>query len=243
MIKLSERLKKIADLIPEGDRIADIGTDHAYLPIFLVQSQKSEKPILTDISGGSIKKARDNCFEFLPEGNYELREGDGLEVIQYSEVDTVVIAGMGGALIRDILDWDLKKSKSFSKFILQPRNNGGKLRKYLLESGFSMENLLIVPEGERFCEVMVVKPIPNYQEKNGIPSEEELDFPDELTKDNINAAAYLKNQLHSEEAILEKIMDGAGNNISPDTERDINYRKKRVERIKLLLSKMGEETY
>ena len=137
-MKLSDRLQLIADEIHCGETMADIGTDHGFLPLYLLETKKCPKVIMADISSGSLKKAEDNCKMANPDGNYELRLGDGIDILEDGEVDVVAIAGMGGNLIADILEWNLAKSRSIKRYILQPRRHVGKLRHWLACNGFKI---------------------------------------------------------------------------------------------------------
>ena len=119
MIKLTPRLKTIAEEIEKGETMADIGTDHGFLPIYLWEAGLCPKVIMTDISRGSLSKADENCRSLHPETEFDLRLGSGLEVLSCGEVDSVVIAGMGGILMTEILGADVQKAWSFRKLILQ----------------------------------------------------------------------------------------------------------------------------
>src|SRR5665648_647206 len=145
MIKLSERLEIIANLIDENETMADIGTDHGFLPVALWERGICKKIILSDVNKGPLEKASQNIKATNPGIEFDLRLGNGLETISSGEVSTLVIAGMGGVLITEILGADLEKSKSFKKIILQPRNGQSKLRYWLLTNGFEIikENQLI----------------------------------------------------------------------------------------------------
>lgn len=156
MISLSKRLQVIADYIDKGDSVADIGTDHGYIPIYLFQNNISDRIIMTDVNCGPIKTANKNATKYLGMHSIEMRVGDGLAVIGEKEVDVVVIAGMGGLLIRDILQADIKKALSFKKLILQPRNAQDKLRKWLACNGFYIEDETLAREGKFICEIMKV---------------------------------------------------------------------------------------
>ena len=255
MINLGDRLLTIANMIEDGETVADIGTDHGYLPIHLLLEGRSPSAILTDISGGSLNKARINCAEMLHGQKYDLREGDGLEILEPGEMDAVVMAGIGGLLTIEILDWDLEKSRSFKKLIMQPRNNGGALRKYLAKNGFRLDEFRIVPEGERFCEIMRVSPRTQSENSNDLHeaatrldsiSEAEWDFPEEIISSlNPDGRFYLEKCLQQEEIIIEKIRTGLenadGNSKNSSGEKDIEYRKERIARIKDLLSRLYED--
>lgn len=159
MIRLTERLQVIANYIHNGEKVADIGTDHGYIPIYLYQKNISKQLILTDINKGPMEIAIRNLNQNrIPENHYDARTGDGLKPLKSGEVDTIVIAGMGGLLIRDILAYDMNKSKLLKKIILQPRNAQDKLREWLVSNGFAIIDESLVREGKFICEVMVVKP-------------------------------------------------------------------------------------
>lgn len=156
-MKLSTRLQKIADFIPENTIVGDIGTDHGHIPIYLIKNNVSKRVIATDISQNSLEK----IIEFVKINNYDkdidIRLGDGLETILPFEIDTVVIAGMGGLLIRDILDKDKKKANTITHFILQPNIASKELRKYLYENNFEIIDEGLIKEGDKFYEVIYAK--------------------------------------------------------------------------------------
>ncbi len=152
MYILSERLKKIAEQI-KGGRIADIGTDHGYLPIFLVNNCKAQKVIACDIREKPLKNAQGN-IEKSGAHNIELRLCDGLEGIAENEVDTVIIAGMGGEVITRILDrCDWIKSSDYTLFV-QPMTAADVLRTYLAINGFRVVNETAVLDGGKYYCIM-----------------------------------------------------------------------------------------
>lgn len=158
MIKLTDRLQTLADQIKQNETMADIGTDHGFLPIFLWENKISPKVIMADVSSGSLDKARCNCADLYPDEEFDLRLGNGIQVLDKGEVDAVVIAGMGGKLIAQILGEDTEKTKSFKKLVLQPRNGQGKLRCWLVENDFSIIRESLVREGKYICEVITAVP-------------------------------------------------------------------------------------
>lgn len=157
MIKLSERLAAIAEYVLEGETVADIGTDHGLLPIFLLLERISPKVVLCDIKKGPLEKARANLHIYAPEIRADLRLGGGLGPLEKGEVDTVIIAGMGGLMITKILEADPVKTRSFRKFILQPRNGRDKLRIWLYNQGYTIVKERLVREGNYICEIFVVE--------------------------------------------------------------------------------------
>lgn len=159
MITLSERLMKIANYIEDGEDVADIGTDHGYLPLYLLEQNHNRKVIFTDLNEGPITKTKNIIINEYPKANissYDIRIGNGLEPLKTAEVSTVVIAGMGGILIRDILSDNDAKTRSFSKLILQPRTASDKLRYWLIQNGFYITDEALAYEKGRTCEILVV---------------------------------------------------------------------------------------
>jgi len=163
MTKLTDRLQLMADNITKGQTMADIGTDHGFLPLYLYENGICPKVILADVSAGSLDKAKENCGE---NEAFDYRLGDGLKVLEYGEVDAVAIAGMGGRLMCKILGVDIQKIKSYKKFILQPRNGQGELRKWLIDNGFYITRELLVREGKFICEIIVAEPYSTCVEQN-----------------------------------------------------------------------------
>lgn len=158
MVKLSNRLQTIAERIKPSKTMADIGTDHGFLPIYLRETGQCHKVIMTDISLPSLEKAKKNaelCSGEIKEG-IMLRAGDGLHVISPGEVSAVVIAGMGGRLIRDIMASDMNITRSVEKFVLQPRIGQGYLRKWLCLNGFIITEEDLVIEGDYIPEIITV---------------------------------------------------------------------------------------
>lgn len=156
-MRLSDRLQTIANFIPKNTIVGDIGTDHGYIPIYLIENKISKKVIATDISKNSLDKII-NCVKGTKyEKDIDMRLGDGLDPIKPFEVDTVVIAGMGGLLIRDILDKDKDKRDSITNFILQPNIATEELRKYLYENNFEIVDEKLVKEDGKFYEVIWAK--------------------------------------------------------------------------------------
>lgn len=158
MNKLSDRLQLIANKINEGETMADIGTDHGFLPIYMAETGKSPFAIMGDVSGPSLEKGKRNARMMVKDlktlEKMDFRVGDGLKVLNSGEVDAVVIAGMGGKLIRDIMAADIGHTCSFKKFILQPRIGEGHLRKWLVNNGFKIISEDVVIEGDYIPEVI-----------------------------------------------------------------------------------------
>lgn len=152
---ITPRLQKIIDLI-STQTIADIGTDHAYIPIRMAQEKRITKAIACDKNTGPIEIARQNVEKSGFSDIIELRQGDGLEPIYKNEVETVIIAGMGGNLIGDIIESNIEKTDN-TIFILQPMNAQYELRKRLYEIGFKVIKEELECEGFKIYNIIVVK--------------------------------------------------------------------------------------
>lgn len=165
-MKLSDRLTAIAKMIPKNSIVADIGTDHGHLPIFLIKNNISKKVIGSDISKGSLDKIIEYVDGFGLGDKIDTRLGDGLEIIKPYEVDTVVIAGMGGLLIRDILEKDKKITNSVINFILQPMVASKELREYLINNNFDIIKEDLVKEENKYYEIIFAKKGKSFVEKD-----------------------------------------------------------------------------
>ena len=211
MIKLTDRLQVLADQIKQNETMADIGTDHGFLPIYLWENEISPKVIMADISPGSLEKARANCYENYPDVKFDLRLGNGIQILQNGEVDAVVIAGMGGKLMTEILGENIEKSKSFGKLILQPRNGQAKLRSWLLDNGFSIVNESLVRENKYICEVITVVPYVSkdavsYSLDNEIDDPMCFEVPPRILTAGELAAPFIQNKINIEEYALNGIL-------------------------------------
>ena len=134
-LELPPRLQAIADWVPSGARMADIGTDHGYLPIWLLQEKRIPSAIATDIGKQPLQRARQSADRYGVEMSF--RQCDGLDAISPSEVDAIVIAGMGGETIIHILQaasW----TKNGMKLLLQPMSKPELLRRWLAENGYAI---------------------------------------------------------------------------------------------------------
>lgn len=156
-MKISNRLYKIYEEVAAGETVADVGTDHGFVPILLIKNNISPAIIMSDISSKSLDKAINNLKDIKSTTLTSFRVSDGLMEISDGEVDDIIIAGMGGQLIIDILEKDIDKTHSFKKLILQPRNNSGRLRYWLYKNNFKIEKNVLAKEGKFVCEIIVAK--------------------------------------------------------------------------------------
>lgn len=158
-MRFSKRIYALRDAVKNNETVADIGTDHGYVPMLVVRDGISPYAIMSDISADSLSKAIDTFKAVnIPTTEEQFRVGDGLESISAGEVDDVIIAGLGGHTIANILDADIEKSRSFKKLILQPRKHSGALRVWLYTHGFKITDEILTSEGKFICEIIVAVP-------------------------------------------------------------------------------------
>lgn len=137
-MELSRRLNWILNIMDKCDTIMDVGTDHGYISIELIKRKITNKVIASDINKDPLKKARINIsLEGLAD-KIELRLGGGLTPIKDNEVNGILIAGMGGNLIRDILERDIEKVKNMEYIVLQPAQNPEVIREYLYTGNYEV---------------------------------------------------------------------------------------------------------
>ncbi|MBQ3180701.1 MAG: SAM-dependent methyltransferase [Firmicutes bacterium] len=157
-IKLSNRLQAVAKYVTPGARVADIGTDHGYLPVYLVVNDLSPRVIATDRGKGPLAAAGQLVSLLSLDTQIDLRLGDGLAVLQPAEVDVVCIAGMGGMAIRDILAEGMPVARSLKRLVLQPQRNVPAVRNFLVENGWRIVAEDLAEDDGFYYEIIVAEP-------------------------------------------------------------------------------------
>ena len=156
-MKLDSRLSKIADLVPQGVKLADIGTDHAYLPAALLMDKKISFAVAADVAAEPCQVAKTTLAMYGLTQCSEVRQGDGLKVLQPDECNCVVMAGMGGSTIVDILTASPEVAHSAERLILQPMQGANLLRQFLCVNGYEFLDEELVEDGKYLYEIIVVK--------------------------------------------------------------------------------------
>lgn len=154
---MNKRLKLISEYIDNGKGMVDVGTDHGYLPIHLAENSYSGKIFASDINADPLNKAIYNAKEAGVDNKIQFLLCDGLKECPPGEIDTIVIAGMGGDMIVKILDaaeWCL--SSEF-KLILQPMSKAEVLRYWLVYNGFEIQNELLTLENGTIYQILVAR--------------------------------------------------------------------------------------
>ena len=154
-MRLDERLQALADFVPQGCRVADIGTDHGYLAVALLKQKRASFVVAGDKNRGPYEAAKRTANEnAMTDDQISVRLGDGLAVLQPGEVDTVCIAGMGGVLMSTILEAHPEITASLGTLVLQPMNGAAELREWLYDHAWHITDENIVIDDGRIYEVI-----------------------------------------------------------------------------------------
>ena len=157
-MSVSARLEAIGRLIPANSRVADVGTDHAYLPVWLIERKISPFVIATDLHAGPLEAAKGSAKRAGIERGISFRLADGLEAVSPHEIDTVVIAGMGGETISGILRRTPWLTEGAYRLILQPQSKIPQLMDDLAEQGFRVLDQHLVKDGGRIYPIYEAEP-------------------------------------------------------------------------------------
>ena len=155
---LTNRLETVKNLVENSNTVFDVGTDHGYVPISLINEKRAKKVIAADINKGPLDNAEKNIRLAGLTNEIELRLGSGMVPMKDGEADTVVIAGMGGILISDIIKESYDKALKVKRFILQPMYSQDFLRNYLINNGFKITNEYLSRENEKVYNIIVATP-------------------------------------------------------------------------------------
>ncbi len=154
-IKLSERLSTVATFIMEGAVFADIGSDHAYLPCYVCLYDCNAHAIAGEVKEGPFNSALETVNKYGLSSRIQVRLGDGLHVLQDKEVNQLVIAGMGGSLIRSILEDGKDKLSGVQRIIAQPNINERNVRTWFYENNYTITYEKILEESGHIYEIIV----------------------------------------------------------------------------------------
>lgn len=157
-VQLSQRLKEVAAYVPRDAILLDVGSDHAYLPIYLLEQGHINSAIAGEVVRGPYESAVTNVSTSAFSDKIEVRLANGLAAFEPADgVDTITICGMGGRLIADILDAGKEKLASVKRLILQPNNREDDLRHWLMDNGFNLLAETIMTENGKYYEIMVAE--------------------------------------------------------------------------------------
>ncbi|MEW6423265.1 MAG: class I SAM-dependent methyltransferase [Bacillota bacterium] len=156
-MRLSKRLEAVAGFVPPGKVVADIGTDHAYLPVYLVRTGRSPRVIATELNAKPGERARFWVRSYGLEDKVEVRLGAGLEALSPGEAQVAVVAGLGGNTIKELLAATPLVFNRLEKLILQPMADAGDLRLWLVDNGWRLADEALVEEGGRLYVVIAAE--------------------------------------------------------------------------------------
>lgn len=217
-LKLSDRLHAVADFVPTNARIADIGSDHAYLPVHLALNNTINFAIAGEVATGPFSNALTEIKSRCVDGIVIPRLADGLMAIHNDDqVDTVVIAGMGGPLIKSILTCGRSKLDQVETLILQPNVASNVVRTWLQENNYQLAAEKILEEDQHIYEILVAKRTANVK----ILTDQEIMFGPFLLQER-NAAFTKKWQ--REKRRLEHVIQSISTAHGSDPEKLVQIR-------------------
>ena len=227
-MELSKRLQAVADLVSHGLVIADVGTDHGYIPIYLVQTGKSEKAFAMDVNEGPLLRAKAHIAEQGMSEKIQVRLSDGVRALLPGECDGVVVAGMGGALAIKIMEEGENIFRDLKEFVLQPQSELTKVRQYLFENDYCVIAEDMVLEDGKFYPMMKVT-----NGKSPAYSLVELRYGKRLLEQKHPVLLrYLEKEVQAKENILQNLKSESGEHIHKrmrELEEEILYAKKALE--------------
>lgn len=157
-MQLSKRLRAVAGMVTRGNRVADIGCDHAYTAIYLLKNNISPYVVAMDVNQGPLDRAEDNVYRFGLGEHISIRRSDGLELLKPGEADTILIAGMGGRLMIQILTSHMNIVSTVKELVLQPQSEVYYVRKTLKDLGYIIVQENMLKEDGKYYVIMKLKP-------------------------------------------------------------------------------------
>lgn len=206
-MELSKRLQAVAGLISEGNRLVDVGTDHGYIPIYLVKNGKIPSAIAMDVKKGPLSRAEEHIEQAELSEYIECRLSDGLQKLGIGEGDSLLLAGMGGNLMVRILMEKPEVLKSFQEVVLQPQSAQALVRKKMDEAGWCVDREDIVLEEGKFYPMLRLIPIKRAEKyrDTGYQNKAEIAYGKLLLRQR---HPVLKKYLDRQRNLLEKITAG-----------------------------------
>lgn len=225
-IVLSQRMQMVADMVSKGNVLADIGCDHGFVSIYLLENGICPKVIAMDVNEGPLLRAGEHIKERGLSPYIDVRLSDGMEKLLIGEADSILIAGMGGRLVIKILTDCMEKAKALKEVILQPQSELHLVRQFLNESGFHiLEENMVRDNGKYYPAMRAV-----WQEDEQKPlSEKELWYgPLLLQEKNPVLREYLENE-KAKYMQIAKDIENKGNNVDKAKEDTIQSRQSLIE--------------
>lgn len=209
MNHLSMRMRALADMVTPGHVLCDVGCDHGFLPIYLIQKGVIPAAIAMDVAEGPLQSARGHIAECGLEEKIQTRISDGLEHLAEGEADTILIAGMGGRLVIHILSMQPDVAKAAKELILQPQSELYEVRRYLYGEGYEVLDEDIVFEDGKYYPMMKVRYAGCKQAARQTPKDEEFYFGKRLLESRHPVLLeFLKREQKKYLAVLKTLQAG-----------------------------------
>lgn len=225
-MQLSQRLSSVASMVTAGNCLADVGTDHGYVPIYLYERNVIPRAIAMDVNKGPLERAELHIAESGMKNVIETRLSDGLAALKAGEADSIVIAGMGGPLMIRILSAYPEVTASAKELILQPQSEIAEVRIWLYEQGYEIiEEHMVFEDGKYYPMFKAVK----NQEAEKLTDLEYKFGRLEVLKEQSVLKSYIMRELANKQAILKKLNEEM-------TEKS----KGRAEEMKSLITELEE---
>lgn len=229
-MQLSERLLAVAGLVTPGLRLADVGTDHGYIPLWLTEQGVIPGAIAMDVNQGPLERARENIRNHGLEEKIETRLSDGVAALRPGEAESVVIAGMGGCLMIKILEDGAEVLQTVKELVLQPQSDIDQVRRYLYAAGYQITKEKMILEDGKYYPMMHV--VHGIEEK--LSDIEYLYGPCLLKKKD----ACLKTYLEKEGRTLKQIKEGLAKRGTPKAEERMKEIDEKLELLKKAKERM-----
>ena len=162
MIELGERLTRVASFVPNGLKVCDVGSDHAYLPVYLIQNDQITSAIAGEVVEGPYLSAKQTVRDYRMEDRIEVRLGDGLQILsKEDDITAVTICGMGGELISRILEAGYSGGhlNGRERLILQPNVAEHFVREWLMNHSYRIVEETVVEDNHRLYEIILAEPV------------------------------------------------------------------------------------
>lgn len=248
MIQLSQRLQAVAELAEDAEVVADVGTDHGYIPLFLIDCEKAGRAIAMDINEGPLLRAREHIRQYNQQERIETRLSDGLKELCPGEAQTIVIAGMGGALMKRILIEGETAAHAANCLVLQPQSELPMFRRFLVEHGYRILREDMVYEDGKFYSMMAarwMKPDDGLQ-ANGVEADADLQV---MTEADFRYGPLLlagkhpilRKYLLRQKDQKQKILGSLGENARRDVSERRTQVQEELEEIEVLLGAYMKE--
>ncbi len=202
-MQLSKRLSAVAEFVTPGGCLVDVGTDHGYVPIALLEQKKISSAIAMDVNRGPLERAREHIAQYQMGDYIETRLSDGLHALRAGEGDSLLIAGMGGGLTIRILSEGEPLLSGFRELILEPQSDIDRVRAWLLEHGFFLAQENFVEEDGKYYPILRAVP----GEKENLKAEELFYGPRLLEKENSVLREYLLKQQEQNQTLIRQLSD------------------------------------